>query len=124
VGDGGGLTPVKSGPADASEEDDSMESADDKFLAAMRSGKRRFMARFANRDAPCGSKPDWSSPKEVLLTVLIRAAAYKKHPAGEILTVTCSEAPWGDFEAGERDYCPEFSEFMVEEYRMQLLDVL
>lgn len=96
----------------------------DRFLDAIRAGKRRFRARFANRDAPCGSRPDWSEPRDVVLSVAIREKAYRKHRAGEILTVACDDAPWGTFEAGERDYSPEFSEFLVENYRMQLIEVL
>ncbi len=97
--------------------------ADDKFLSAIRAGKRRFRARFAKRDNEAGTGPDWSEPRDVELCVALRDKPLKArgvlHPAGEILAVTPTDFNWA--EAGERDY--EDGCFMVEEYRMELLEV-
>jgi hypothetical protein len=81
----------------------------------------RVLASFANRDNADGSAPAWRKPQWVNLYVQRRAKAYKRHPAGEIVTLTPTGFTWAEYRQG--DYEPTHNEFTNEEYRMQILEV-
>jgi hypothetical protein len=98
----------------------------DPIIAAIRQGRRDFVAQFARRDTEDGTAPDWSAPAPVTLYVALRDKAFKKHPVGEILTLTPTGRDWAEY--SERDYCglqhdgtdQPFGEFLIEEWRMRL----
>ena len=85
----------------------------------------RVKAVFANRDNEDGDAPDWGDTKIVTLAVKRRAKAVKQgketYPAGEIISMTIEEFGWAEY--SEEDYESEFHEFLVEEYRMKILEV-
>ena len=100
----------------------------DKFLDAIRAGKKQFIARFAKRDNKDGDGPEWSDYDQGL--VILRATIRQKdirhggrtYPKGQIISLY-SSYPKGWAEYSEDDYCGN-GEFLAEEYRMQLLEVV
>jgi hypothetical protein len=67
----------------------------------------RVLARFACN--PAGIAPDWSNPRWVTLYVQRRPTAYKRRPAGELLTMTPKGEAWAEYR--ETDYDPHFQIF-------------
>jgi hypothetical protein len=87
----------------------------------------KVLARFAKRDNEDGDAPDWGEPKVVSLYVLKAEKDYKKgkkiiRPMGSIIELAVNEFGWASYE--EDDFCEEYNEFLVEEYRMQILEIL
>lgn len=86
----------------------------------------QVLARFAKRDTEDGCAPDWSEPQTVTLFVRRSEKDLKKgkktiRPAGTIIELTIKEFSWASYD--ENDFCPEYNDFLAEEYRMQILEI-
>jgi hypothetical protein len=97
-------------------------------LSQLKHGENRVRARFARRDNFDGDAPDWQESKMVTLMVHIRDGT--KRLTKRILplpvshnniSVTVLDFEWAEY--GSEDYCPESNEFLVEDYRMQIIEV-
>lgn len=106
--------------------------ASDKFLDAIRNRHSRFAARFAKRDTVDGSAPDWSDfPIQVVeLWIQLTTQVHGSRPPGYILSVMPEQVhdhagtdigSWAEY--SETHYCGN-GEWLAEEYRMQLLEVI
>lgn len=86
----------------------------------------RVRARFARRDTEDGCSPDWGEPKVVTLYVqkLEKDSGRGKNlrKAGTIVCLAIQDFSWAEY--SEEDYCEEYNEFLAEEYRMQILEIL
>lgn len=86
----------------------------------------KVRARFARRDTEDGCSPDWGEPKIVTLYVQKLEKDYGRgknlRKAGTIVGLTVQDFSWAEY--GEEDFCEEFNEFLAEEYRMQILEIL
>jgi hypothetical protein len=86
----------------------------------------RVLAQFASRDNAAGDAPDWGAIQIVTLFVFRREKACRRgskvYPAGQIIELTPREFSWASYSAN--DFCPEYNEFLAEEYRMRILEVL
>lgn len=82
----------------------------------------RVLAKFSTRDNADGSAPDYGEPKEVTLSVYRRLKAFKNQPAGYLLIVTPNDFAWAEHR--QEDYDTRFNEFVTENYRMSILEVL
>jgi hypothetical protein len=86
----------------------------------------KISARFARRDTEDGCAPDWGQPKTVTLFVMRSEKDLKQgrkviRPAGTIVELAVKDFGWASYE--EDDFCPEYNEFLAEEYRMQILKI-
>jgi hypothetical protein len=88
------------------------------------SGEVSVLAQFARRDTEDGRSPDWGEPKKVTLRILRRTCTVKKGkkicPAGQLLTINVVDFPWAEYI--EDDY--ENQEFLAENYRMKVIEIL
>jgi hypothetical protein len=86
----------------------------------------KVIARFAKRDNEDGDAPDYGQPKTVTLIVQRREKTLKRgrqvYPAGQIVLIAVRDFGWAEY--SEDDYSPEYNEFLCEEYRMKILEVL
>lgn len=92
---------------------------------------QKWRARFARRDDVTGSAPEWKDYVEevVTLSVVVRGTRVGRQPAGWILNVFVAggvqpashsdRIEWAEY--SEADYGGN-GEFLVEEWRMQLLE--
>jgi hypothetical protein len=96
----------------------------DSLLDSLKDGCR-VRAKFARRDNEEGDAPDWGPVKTVTLNVMRRDKAIKHrgvvHPVGELTSLTVKDFDWAEYD--QRSYC-EDGEFLAEEYRMKIVEVL
>ena len=81
----------------------------------------KVLARFATKDAECGSRPEWSEPMVVNLFVSRAIKDYKSHREGSIIELTVRDFNWATYQ--EKDFNQEHNEFLIENYRMQILSI-
>lgn len=86
----------------------------------------KVQARFARRDTEDGCSPDWGEPKTVTLYVQKLEKDHGRgknlRKAGTIVCLTVRDFPWAEYD--EEDYAEEYNEFLAEEWRMQILEIL
>ena len=73
--------------------------------------------RTSRRDNEAGTAPEYSEWKQGTLYVARREIGYKRFPAGEIITLTINDIGWAEY--SQKDYYPEFNEWLAEEYRLE-----
>jgi hypothetical protein len=85
----------------------------------------RVRVQFARRDTEDGL-PDWHKPEVVTLRIKYRQRSLRVRggilPAGEITHLSIHEKYWAEYR--QTDYNSEYKEFLNEEYRMRILEVL
>jgi hypothetical protein len=79
-------------------------------------------AKFSRRDNEEGTGPDWGPELTVKLFVERRKDALKNHPAGELVAMAPEDMAWAMYV--ERDYDETYDEWLCEEYRMKIIEVL
>lgn len=88
--------------------------------------KTKVLARFAKRDTECGSHPEWGEPRVVSLFVSRATKDYKRgknfiRRKGSIIELQIKDFAWAAYE--EDDFNQKHNEFLVENYRMQILSI-
>ena len=87
----------------------------------------KVRARFARRDIESGEGPDYGQPRVVTLYIRKSEKELKQRgrvlrPAGAIVELAVKDFNWATYT--EDHYCEEYNEFLAEEYRMQILQVV
>ena len=86
----------------------------------------RVKVQLSKRDNWEGDAPEWRDPQVVTLYVDRHEKDYKRgkefYPAGELLIMTIKDFGWAEY--GMSDYCPEHDEWLCEEYRMKILEIV
>ena len=82
--------------------------------------------QLSRRDNFEGDAPEWRDPQDVTLYVERREKDYKRgrefYPAGQILIMTIKDFGWAEYR--ESDFSEEYDEWLCEEYRMRILEIL
>ena len=74
----------------------------------------------SRRDNESGTAPEWDPPRVVTLYVKRRLSV--SGVEGQIVTLTILDFPWAEY--SQADYSSEYDEWLCEEYRMKILEVL
>lgn len=81
------------------------------------------IVQLSTRDNAAGDGPDYSEPTKVQLYVVKRAKILnvrgKVHLAGEVVNLTLQNTGWAEY--SEAHWCPDYAEFVSENYRMKVL---
>jgi len=83
----------------------------------------KVRAQFARRDNEEGTAPDWRAPQEVTLGVKRYPASRKRGQLTQpvVTQIWVTDFDWAEYTSD--DYCGN-GEFLAEEYRMRILEVL
>ena len=98
-------------------------------LLKNKTGSVRVRARFAKRDNEAGDAPDWSHPREVTLHIERRSKSLsraKRHGdfAGDLLAMNVEDFGWAEYGAHHQCEGEFINQYLAEEYRMDVLEVL
>ena len=69
----------------------------------------------SRRDNEEGTAPEWRPPEIVTLYV-------KRRDSGEIITLAILDFAWAEYR--QANYSPKFDEWLNEEYRMRILEIV
>jgi len=92
------------------------------FCNIVKNGDKAVI-QLSTRDNFKGTAPAYEPQETVSLYVRRRNKEYKdrygNHPIGEIVELTITNSEWAEY--NQSDWCPEFSEFVKENYRVKIL---